>query len=447
MNRPDASKLLRPAALALALAGALAAVPAEAASPRRCSIDLQRDVCLEANPVCPAFAGPRGISAGSWPVFQHDAQHTGKSQFSGPSCSNVLWQRKLQGKLLSAPTLVAGGAGQPESLFVPVGKAPICSLDPTDGSLHWCGTDNQGKLVDRSSPVVGNGGFLYVGTRDNDLWAIDLPGNPATKPPVAWRQKVCTDGDITTSPLIGPDGTVYMGSDSLGAGTLVAMCPGESRQPKWCINPVGGGIRNTSPALSPAGDRVYVTIGAGALGAFDPNTGAELWRVRVERQGSTNRAPNYTPVVHPTTGLIYLGTRSGLWEITPGPSGGTARLLFDTGAEKMYAPPALDAARGTLVFGASRGTTSTLYAIGLDGSLKWKQSGLHGAFKNTPPVIDADGRVYFALGTRLAALSPAGATLWSLNGGPRYTSSPILGDGVLYVGTTNALVIAVGGCA
>ena len=50
------------------------------------------------------------------------------------------------------------------------------------------------------------------------------------------------------------DGIVYMGSDSLGAGTLMAMCPGPTRQPKWCINPLGGGIRNASPALSTAGD-------------------------------------------------------------------------------------------------------------------------------------------------------------------------------------------------
>ena len=59
------------------------------------------------------------------------------------------------------------------------------------------------------SPFVGNAGFVYVGTRDNDLWAIDVPPLPAAQGTVAWRQKVCTDGDITTSPVIAPDGVVY----------------------------------------------------------------------------------------------------------------------------------------------------------------------------------------------------------------------------------------------
>ncbi len=463
MNRPDASaapiirlrvapggarqpRLVR-AALALAAAGLLVAAVDLAHAQPRCSIDLQRNVCLEANPNCPPVSGPLGIASGSWPVFQQNAQHTGKSPFAGPTCSNVLWTTKLQGKMLSAPALVPPAPGQPESLFVPVGKAPICALDPTNGSVRYCGTDNLGKLVDRSSPVVGNDGFLYVGTRDNDLWAIEVGEGPG-KPPVAWRQKVCTDGDITTSPTIAPDGTIFMGSDSLGAGTLMAMCPGAERQVRWCINPAGGGVRNTSPALSPSGDRIYVTIGAGALGAFNPATGQELWRVQLQKKSSTNRAPNYTPVVHPVAGVIYLGTKSGIWEITPQANGATTRLLYSTREvkEKVFSPPALDVERSTLVFGASRGVESTLYAIGLDGSLKWKRSALKGAFKNLPPVIDNAGRIYFALRGELTALDPNGNVLWQITGAWRFDSSPILGNGTLYIGTTNAIVMAIGGC-
>jgi len=435
---------------------ALTGVVERAGADERCGSTLQRNVCLEANPACPSVAQPRGINPGSWPLFQHDLQHTGRSAHAGPTCGKVLWSTKLKGKILSAPTLVQGAPGEPESLFVPVGKAPVCALDPSTGGVKWCGTNNAGKSVDRSAPMVGNGHLLYVGTRDNDLWAIDVKSPSGPKPSVAWRQKICTDGDVTTPPLIGPNGTVYMGSDSLGAGTLMAMCPGEKRQPKWCINPIGGGIRNASPALSPSGDRLYVTIGGSALGAFDPETGAEIWRVRLEAPGSVGRAPNYAPVVHPVTGIVYLGTRKGIWEITPsknpqtGVESGSARLLFNTSAQrkKVYSPPALDVERGTLVFGASRESDSTLFAIGLDGSVKWQRTGLTGRFRNNPPVLDRDGRVYIAFARSVYAFSPSGGTLWVVEGkGPQYSSSPILADGKLYVGRTNGLVTAIGGCA
>ena len=438
-------------AATLTLAGFAVDVRAD----ERCGRSLQRNVCLEANPVCPGSPQPLGPNPGSWPQFQRDLQHTGRSPAAGPTCGNVAWTTKLRGKILSAPSLVQNTPGGQESLFVPVGKAPICSLNPTTGEVQWCGTDNPGKSVDRSAPAVGNGHLLYVGTRDNDLWAIDLQSQSQQKPSVAWRQKICTDGDVTTPPVIGPNGTVYMGSDSLGAGTLMAMCPGPQRQPKWCINPIGGGIRNASPALSPNGDRVYVTIGGSSLGAFDPETGEELWRVRVEPPGSVGRAPNYAPVVNPATGIVYLGTRKGIWEITPttdpnsGKESGVARLLFSTAEtrRKVYSPPALDVGRGTLVFGASRESDSTLYAIGLDGKVKWERAGLTGRFRNNPPVLDRDGRVYVAFNKTVYGFSPDGGTMWAVEGLKTFNSSPIISEGMLYVGTTNGLVMAIGGCA
>jgi len=457
----------RPYAFGLvAVALAVLCTASVARADLRCGSALQRNVCLEANPVCPRTADPLGPNPGSWPVFQFDLQHTGRSPVAGPTCNKVLWTTKLKGKVFSAPTLVQSAAGEPESLFVPVGKVPVCALDPATGAVRWCGTDDPGKSVDRSAPAVGNGHLLYVGTRDNDLWAIDVrtPGNaPAeagarasgAKASVAWRQKICTDGDVTTPPTIGHNGTVYMGSDSLGAGTLMAMCPGEQRQPKWCINPIGGGIRNASPALSPSGDRLYVTIGGAALGAFDPETGAEFWRAQLEPPGSVGRAPNYAPVVHPTTGMIYIGTKKGIWKIErqtnpeTGKETGVAQLLFSTGAasQRVYSPPALDITNNTLVFGASRGSDSTLYAVGLDGVLKWQRAGLTGRFRNNPPVLDKDGRVFVAFAKSLYAFSPTGSTLWALDGLTSYSSSPILADGTLYVSKTNGTVMAIGGCA
>ncbi|MFM7735765.1 MAG: PQQ-binding-like beta-propeller repeat protein, partial [Alphaproteobacteria bacterium] len=424
----------------------------------RCGAVLSLDVCLGANLACPATTGPVGLAPGSWPVFQQNAQHTGKAPFAGPSCTRVLWKNRMRlGKVQSAMTLAPLAAEQPETLVVPVGKGPVCGLDTRSGAVRWCGTQDPGKKVDRSGPVVGNGGTVYVGTRDNDLWAIVPPASASESAgTTAWRQKVCTDGDVTTPPLIDPAGTVFMGSDSLSAGTLMAMCPGPERQIKWCMNPVGGGIRNMSPALNAAGDRLYVTISSTTLGAFDPATGAEIWRVQLEKTAGAARTPNYSPVVDPTTGRIYLGLFSGLWEVqekidpATGKPYGEGRLLFDTwaaGKQRMYSPPAVDAERGQIVFGSSWARTATLRAVDRDGKLLWSRGDLGRAeFRNNPPVIDGSGRIFVAIENNLWALTPAGDTLWRITGGPAYVSSPILSSGRLYAATVDGVVTAVGDC-
>jgi len=441
----------------IALAALAVAVPStsarEAGAAPRCEISLQNDVCMEANPVCPAVASPLGVSPGSWPVFQGNVQHTGQSTFAGPTCADSVWSQRLAGRILSSAVLAPGNPGETETLFVPVGKAPVCAIDPASGAIRWCDTDEQGKRADRSSPVVGNGDFTYIGTRDNDLWAIDIPPLGSPNATVAWRQKVCTDGDITVPPIIGADGLVYMASDSLGAGTLMAMCPGPARQPKWCVNPVGGGIRNASPALSPTGDQLYVVIGGGALGAFHPQTGAELWRVQLEPRTSIGRNSNLAPVVDPNTGRIYVGLKQGLWAVDPPVTPGgtpTVTLFLDTrgSRERFEAPSALDLVHGRVVVGASRGQVSTLYAIGLDGQVVWQRSNLgRGKFQNNPPVVDAQGKIYLTLDKSLFAFNADGSTLWRRDFAARFPASPILGDGRLYVGTTDGTMHAIGGCA
>src|SRR5689334_3929160 len=71
----------------------------------RCSIEAQRNVCLDANPVCPAASPPLGLAGGTWPVFQGNVQHTGVSPLRGPTCGAKIWSRKLKGGLLAAPAL------------------------------------------------------------------------------------------------------------------------------------------------------------------------------------------------------------------------------------------------------------------------------------------------------------------------------------------------------
>ena len=62
-----------------------------------------------------------------------------------------------------------------------------------------------GGMVD-SSPAIGSDGTVYVGSRDDKLYA--LSGKTGDK---LWEFE--TGGMVHSSPAIGPDGTVYVGSD------------------------------------------------------------------------------------------------------------------------------------------------------------------------------------------------------------------------------------------
>jgi outer membrane protein assembly factor BamB len=415
-----------------------------ASADERCSLEERQLLCPNANPACPPGAGP---AASAWPLFQHDAQHTGRSELDGPACNRVIWRWSGTDEFLSPPTVGADG-----TIYVGNARFPVCAIDPATGATRWCDTDQEGRLADRSSPAVADEGTVYIGTRDNDLWAIQPQASPVAQ--VLWRQKVCTDGDVTTSPAIGADGVIYMGSDSLNAGWFFAMCPGATQQVKWCTK-LGGGVKNVSPALSPDGATVYVTTRGTTLHALDAATGAERWRRLVERRPNAARWPNYTPVVSPATGNVYLGFDEGLFEVTPD---GTVRLLFATDREKMESPPALGA-DGTLYVGASRGSSSTFYAIRPDGSLRWSYALPRGPgrFRNNQAVIGAGGSVYVAVKNTVYAFAPDGdgsgngVVLWRFDEATSvYQSSPIIGaPGRLYVGSGDRLapvLYAIGDC-
>jgi hypothetical protein len=59
----------------------------------------------------------------------------------------------------------------------------------------------------KSSPAVGADGTVYVGSNDNNLYAIDAYGNQK------WASAFITGGDVFSSPVVGSDGTVYVGSN------------------------------------------------------------------------------------------------------------------------------------------------------------------------------------------------------------------------------------------
>ena len=350
-----------------------------------------------------------GLAASPWPIFQHDAQHTGRTSLIGPSGTLLsppptVWKYrgKHRARLLSQPTVGADG-----TIYIGRARHPLCAVDPVAGDEKWCAKqNNKGTFADRSSPTVADNGMIYIGGRDNDLWAIRPDGT------LQWKFHVPTDGDVSTAPLVSQSGAVFMGSDSLQAGWFYRMQPGDPNPlaarggptPSFDWQTVlRGGIKNVAPAESHDGSAIYVTVNGNAVIALDPNGdgngGARrLWRTRLERSVKGARGPNYTPVVA-DDGKILVAFDFGVYALNPGD--GSLCWKFDqTDDNHFEAPPALGW-DGRIFAAGSRSEKGRIFAImppascGSTPTLLWSHP-LPGPLRNSAPVVDGNGDVYIA---------------------------------------------------
>jgi len=372
----------------------------------------------------PAFAQ---LANTPWPKFQHDAQNTGRSQFNGPAgpAPLVAWEyANSVGR--TAVTIGNGGVA-----YVGDGKKPITALS-RDGDVIWFMSN--GRIAGQaagSTPALGANDVVYMGERGNNLWAADS-GDGA----VQWKFFVTTDGDVRVSPTIGLDGTVFMGSSSLGAGRLYALNPDGTQ--KW-LSTLGANIDNLSPALSQDGQTLYVGYGGIGVAAFDAQTGDELWRNKVSRRGPGGAAANRSVVIG-ADGTLYFAARDGVFALDPNRDG-TGQVLWQFEARPLIfqSCPALGA-DGTLYIGAS-GAVPTFFAINPDGTERWSYPmGPRGRFLNNQAAVGANGTVYVTFDHGLYSFtaggdgSGVGVVNWMMGFPRRFKNGPSIGDaGDLYV--------------
>ena len=93
--------------------------------------------------------------------------------------------------------------GSDGTIYVGSDDNNVYAINPADGSQKW--VFKTGDSVE-SSPAIGSDGTIYVGSDDNNVYAIN-----AADGSLKW--KLTTKGQMTySSSAIGADGTVYVGS-------------------------------------------------------------------------------------------------------------------------------------------------------------------------------------------------------------------------------------------
>ncbi|MBI2250314.1 MAG: PQQ-like beta-propeller repeat protein, partial [Brevundimonas diminuta] len=90
-------------------------------------------------------------------------------------------------------------------------KAAVATPDAASNRSPAC--DATGGWI-TSSPAVGADGTVYVGSWNNNLYALNPDGSTKWSYP--------TGGSVESSPAIAADGTVYVGSND---GKLYALKP------------------------------------------------------------------------------------------------------------------------------------------------------------------------------------------------------------------------------
>ncbi|MCJ8011592.1 PQQ-binding-like beta-propeller repeat protein [Paenibacillus sp. KQZ6P-2] len=287
-------------------------------------------------------------------------------------------------------------------------------MPSSNGVERWAFETGGG--ISLSSPAVGADGTVYVGSTDGKLYAVDKKGKK--------KWEFTTKDKVYSSPIIGADGTVYVGSSV----NLYAITP--DGELKWAFE--AGGAVNSIPAIGADGT-VYFECEDGKLYALKPD-GTKIWEF------ATGDGMSCKPAID-SNGTIYIGSRDKkLYAIKPN---GTKKWELTTINEVKTSP-----AIGTdgiiyIASGAER-----LYAIKPDGTIKWEyplDKGLYGGTVFSSPTIGADGIIYVGSGgSGIYAIKPDGTKKWKFDTDGILITAPAFGaDGTIYVGSADKKLYAI----
>jgi outer membrane protein assembly factor BamB len=229
------------------------------------------------------------------------------------------------------------------------GYGYLYAINSTNGSIKWI--YNPSETVISSTPVIGSDGTIYFAARSH-LYAITDNGDSKTQ---KWSYALPTGKFNTDSPSIGPDGTIYIGSNN---GILYAITDsGSSATQKWAYT-IGGKLFG-SPSIASDGT-IYIVCTDGNLYAitYDGTSATQKWKYNIE-SGIANWPCSVTIGAD---GTLYVGTtdNNGEGNFYAISSNGNLKWSYDTSAITSNAVIGSD---GTLYVGQHSNDGDALYAF------------------------------------------------------------------------------------
>lgn len=332
-------------------------------------------------------------------MFRGNLQHTGVYASSGvPKFNRVKWQFHTRGMVIGSPA-VAGAL-----VYVGSDDGNFYAIDAQSGAQRW---KFEVKSRVPSTPAIA-GGVVYFTAYDGNVYALD-----AVSGAVKWKFQTGGERRFAGKHLHGtqpaaetmPDpfdcylsspvvwnGAVYFGS---GDGNVYAL-DAASGALKWKFKT--GDVVHASPAI--ADGTVFIGSWDSYFYAIDAASGQEKWKFKTGEDHDTYNQVGIQSSAAVADGVVYFGCRdSHLY------------ALDAASAEKKWA----FSANGSWVVGSPAVREGKVYFPTSDSSL----------------LYEVDGRT----GKVLRSLS---FNHWYLY------SSPALAGDVLYIGSTQGKVAAVG---
>jgi len=345
-----------------------------------------------------------------WPMYCHDAKHTGRSPYSTANTIGAeKWRYKMTGWGIGSPVINNEG--------IIYAAAKYLHAFYPNGTLKWIYDDWYGG-IHYTAPAIDENGTIYVGIAYNsfnskDFYAINPEGT------VKW---IFLIGDnVFSSPVIGDDGTIYF-----GAGLhFYALYPNGTLKWDYTAEDFFWG---SSPAIDDNGI-VYCGAHDDNLYAWYPNNGSVKW---IFDAGTWIHG---SPTIG-EDGVIYLAADNGLYALYS--NNGTMKWHNNIGP--IWGSSTLDE-NGNIYAGT---WDKRFYAIYPNGEVKWIYDAPGRIWFGTSAAISAEGIIYF--GTTwmdggegaFIALNDDGTEKWRDSYG-WYESSPSIGiDGTVYVVSTNS---------
>jgi outer membrane protein assembly factor BamB len=343
------------------------------------------------SPVAPQVVAGLTDLLSSWPMFHHDAQHTG----------------------MASPIQGTGAVGDKKWTFM------TGDTDP----------------VDSSPSLSPDGKIVYIGGLDGNLYALDAKSGKKV-----W---VATLGErIDSSPAVSPDGkAVYIGVTlSENSGRIQAL-NAESGEVLWTYKT--SAMVTSSPTLSSDGKTVYVGAWDGTIFALDAATGAELWSEDLS-EGEGIRARVFSsPALSPDGKILFIGNSNGMMYAISTVENGEIIWSKELGGGLSDSPAV--SANGKVVYVGS--TNNNVYALNAkSGKVLWMCQTSGPVYSS--PAISPDGKTIYVGsddGKLYAINAKTGKVSFSFTTKGSIVSSPAVSeDGrTVYVGSDDGNFYAI----